>query len=389
MGFETVTADSASFLFLKLLADRFVEFLISMPELELRHIDVSTAKISCESLLNSIPFVIGSEFITETWIQNIFKQLILIFKKETENVSIPQYLSSKRQDLKVPERVFFHLVDNDDPEYPFAFLATYATNYEDRIRHLPLSSALQEFKTDHKKLLTLLSCLNKAAVVSPLLGSFVDNGGMFHPLKLKSSKAYEILKAIPSLEKNGMGKIQNIDAIIAGDFPEDLAELLFPRPDEVDLNSNCNDNDDRILKDIDLVAKFGVDEADITIFEAPILEECPFCGHSDYEWVEADGLYGAYCNYCGAGLPLEPSMENYARIWNQWKQTEVRHTNSSLRACPICGAFTIERHNEDNWFWHKCTKCGCESGGAETRGEALKNWNRRHTPVNKASLSSR
>ena len=214
LGFETVTADtasfSASFSFLKLIADRFVEFLISMPELELKQIDAvsafttSTAKISCESLLNSIPFVIGSEFITETWLQNIFKQLIMIFKKETENVSIPQYLSSKRQDLKVPERVFFHLVDNDDPEYPFAFLATYTTNYENRIRHLPLSSALQEFKTDHKKLLTLLSCLNKAAVVSPLLGSFVDNGGMFHPLKLKSGEAYEILKAIPSLEKNGI-----------------------------------------------------------------------------------------------------------------------------------------------------------------------------------------
>ena len=249
---------------------------------------------------------------------------------------------------------------------------------------------------------------------------------------------------IAEVVKLATGKIQNIDAIVAGDFPEDLAGLLFPRPDEVNLNSDCNDNDyicphtaavlygigvridndplllfeirsidadklvwkvlsgrvekmlenadkdnDRILKGIDLVAKFGVDEADTKIFEAPILEECPFCGHNDYEWIEADGLHGAYCNYCGAGLPLELSMEDYAKIWNQWKQTEVRHTNSSLRACPICGSFSIERHNEGNWFWHKCTECGCESGGAETRGEALKSWNRRHTPINKTSLSSR
>ncbi len=219
LGFENADKPehSASFSFLKLLADRFVEFLMSMPELELKNFasspdsPASAKNISCESLLNSIPFVVGSEFITETWIQSIFKQLISVFKKEIadytatrNNGSVVQYLSSKRQDLKVPERVFFHLVDNDDPEYPFAFLATYSTNYEDRIRHLPLSYALQEFKTNHKKLLTLLSCLNKATVASPLLGSFVDSGEMFHPLKLKKDEAYEVLRAIPNLEGSGI-----------------------------------------------------------------------------------------------------------------------------------------------------------------------------------------
>ena len=224
LGFEDIdkSEHSASFSFLTLLADRFVEFLMSMPELELKHLAKSTNSsdnsspdslpsskniISCESLLNSVPFVIGSELITETWIQNIFKKLIAVFRQEVESYlarSIAQYLSSKRQDLKVPKRVFFHLVDNDDPECPFAFLATYSTNYEDRIRHLPLSYALQKFKTNHKKLLTLLSCLNKAAVASPLLGSFVDSGEMFHPLKLKKDEAYEVLRAIPNLEGSGI-----------------------------------------------------------------------------------------------------------------------------------------------------------------------------------------
>ncbi len=231
------------------------------------------------------------------------------------------------------------------------------------------------------------------------------------------------------------GKIQNIDALAAGDFPEDLPYILFPRPDEVDLHCGCPDHDynylcphtaavlygigvridhdplllfeirgvdvdkfvwrvvgsrvegmlknadkdsDRILKGIDLVSKFGVDETDIKIFEAPVLEDCPFCGHNDYEWVEADGKHGAYCKYCGSGLPLENTMADYARIWNHWKQTEIKHTNLSLRACPICGAFDIQRYNEHNWFWHKCTECGCESGGAEIRSEAFKNWNRRY-----------
>lgn len=216
MGFEVVpTPVSASWSFMKLLADRFVEFLVTMPELELIQGNLN-AKIPCESLLNSIPFSVGSEFINEDWIQNIFKKLTEIFNSEVTNYkgSVAKYLSEKRQDLKIPERVFFHLVDNDDPEYPFAFLATYATTYNGtvsdgktpnkKIRHLPLSYVLQEFKMDHKKLLTLLSCLNRAAEVSPLLGSFVDSGEMFHPLKLKSYEAYEILKAIPSLEQNGI-----------------------------------------------------------------------------------------------------------------------------------------------------------------------------------------
>ena len=199
-----------------------------------------------------------------------------------------------------------------------------------------------------------------------------------------SSLPFEVTAEIRPLPKDKVdeavtlaaGKIQNIDALAAGDFPKDLPDILFPRGADVDLHCNCPDHvynyicphtaavlygigvkidrdplllfkvrgidvdkfiwrvvgsrveemlknadkdSDRILKGIDLVAKFGVDEADTKIFEAPVLEDCPFCGHNDYEWVEADGKHGAYCKYCGAGLPLEDTMEDYARIWNHWR----------------------------------------------------------------------
>ena len=272
----------------------------------------------------------------------------------------------------------------------------------------------------------------------------IQNGSITARVVGNSSIPVEVeaeIKPLPEDEideavKLAAGKIQNIDALAAGDFPEDLPDILLPRPYEVDLHSDCQDNDyicphtaavlygigvridrdplllfeirgidvdkfiwrvvgsrvegmlknadkdsDRILKGIDLVAKFGVDEADTKIFEAPVLEDCPFCGNNDYEWFEAERKHGAYCKHCGSGLPLEDTMEDYARIWNHWKKTEIKPTNSSLRACPICGAFEIQRYNENGWFWHKCTECGCESGGAETRSEAVKNWNRRHTPV--------
>ena len=263
-------------------------------------------------------------------------------------------------------------------------------------------------------------------------------GDSFRPFAVTATIKPLSEDKIDEAVKLASGKIQNIDALAAGDFPEDLPDILFPRPDEVDLKCDCSEyaynyicphtsavlygigaridrdplllfeirsidvdkfiwrvvgsrvegmlknadkDSDRILKGVDLVAKFGVDEADSKIFEAPVLEDCPFCGHNDYEWIEADGKHGAYCKYCGSGLPLEDTMEDYARIWNHWKQAEIKHTNSSLRACPICGAFIIQRYNECNWFWHKCTECGCESGGAETRSEAFKNWNRRYYPM--------
>ena len=115
------------------------------------------------------------------------------------------YLTEKSQHLRVPERVFFHLVESKDADYPFAFLATYATrDNQGKIQHVPLRYALTEYKNDREKLLTLLACLNRAAEVSPLISGFVERGEMFHPLKLTSREAYAFLKALPEIENAGI-----------------------------------------------------------------------------------------------------------------------------------------------------------------------------------------
>ena len=72
-------------------------------------------------------------------------------------------------------------------ECPFAFLATYATKDRgEKVRHMPLQYALTEYRTDREKLLQLLSCLNRASEVSPLIAEFVEKGELFHPLRLTS-----------------------------------------------------------------------------------------------------------------------------------------------------------------------------------------------------------
>ena len=119
--------------------------------------------------------------------------------------TVEMYLTEKNQKLHVPERVFFHLVENKDEEFPFAFLATYATKGEEgRVKHVPLKYALTEYKNEREKLLSLLACLNRAAEVSELVSGFMETGELFHPLKLTSEEAYTFLKQIEQIENTGI-----------------------------------------------------------------------------------------------------------------------------------------------------------------------------------------
>ena len=127
-----------------------------------------------------------------------------IFAREigTYDGTVAFYLAEQSQRLRVPERVFFHLVESRNEEFPFAFLATYATQGENgHVSHVPLQYALTEYGGAREK---LLACLNRAAEVSPLIGSFMESGELFHPLKLTAEEAYELLKQTEDFEKAGI-----------------------------------------------------------------------------------------------------------------------------------------------------------------------------------------
>ena len=97
------------------------------------------------------------------------------------------------------------MVESGEGEYPFAFLATYATRDENqKVRHMPLRYALTEYESKRDKLLELLACLNRASEVSPLIGEFVEKGELFHPIRLTSEEAYQILKDVPRIEEAGI-----------------------------------------------------------------------------------------------------------------------------------------------------------------------------------------
>lgn len=205
-GAETVGASAA---FLTLLSDTFFKRLTNLPDLELLRENACAAlsEQDVESLLSAVPFALGAEHITEKWLQRQCDGLNEVFAREMGAYSgtVALYLAERSQNLRVPERVFFHLVENKDDEYPFAFLATYATRDEKgTVRHMPLQYALTEYRTQREKLLELLSCLNRAAEVSGLVAEFMESGEMFHMLRLTAAEAYAFLTQIEAIENAGI-----------------------------------------------------------------------------------------------------------------------------------------------------------------------------------------
>ena len=195
--------------FLYQVADTFFKQLTDLPELELvrQKAKVTLGEETAEELLWAVPFVIGAEYISKKWLKNAFKKLQAIFAREIAayDGTVEMYLTEKNQELRVPERVFFHLVENPKDDCPFAFLATYATKGTDgKVKHVPLKYALTEFSSDRGKLLSLLACLNRAAEVSELIAGFMDSGELFHPLKLSADEAYTILRQVEEIEKTGI-----------------------------------------------------------------------------------------------------------------------------------------------------------------------------------------
>ena len=209
MGFHDCPADPSA-RFLWQVCRVFLRDLTAIPELELARdkVKVEPTGDDIDNLTSLVPFIVGSEYVNETWIRHLFQKLKQVFARQVRKYegTVNLYLTEKNQNMRLPERIFFHLVENrEDKDYPFAFLATYATKESNgKIRHVPLSYALTEYQGDRKKLIALLSCLDKAAEVSELVAGFMESGEMFHALRLTAEEAFQFLKDVEKIEQAGI-----------------------------------------------------------------------------------------------------------------------------------------------------------------------------------------
>ncbi len=106
-------------------------------------------------------------------------------------------------------RVHFNLAENRaDPEFPFAFMATYTTQLSAQLKaqHLPLGRALRDYAgtANKDKLLALLVPVQRAAEACPWLKAMVDAGTVFHPLRWSPQDASRLLASTPELEAAGI-----------------------------------------------------------------------------------------------------------------------------------------------------------------------------------------
>ncbi len=107
-------------------------------------------------------------------------------------------------------RVCFHLAENRrDPDYPFAFMATYAPSTlgnGKKIQYQPLSKALQQYAGAENKdaLIKLLSPIQLASESSELVGQLVSSGDVYAPLAWTPREAYQFLKDVPFMEQSGI-----------------------------------------------------------------------------------------------------------------------------------------------------------------------------------------
>lgn len=201
---ESVETD-VSIAYLINVAQEFVSALKNDGEIEVTRTFRFPSETVYQQLMNKAPFVTGYEFITVQWLKDVHQELAAIFSEELSHLqsSVSEYIQSKNRSLIVAGRVYFHLVESKQEGFPFAFLATYATKYQDKVSHMPLKNALAEFN-DSSEMLSLLSAVGRVANESVFISQLVESGELFSPLRFNENEAYQFLKETPLYEEQGV-----------------------------------------------------------------------------------------------------------------------------------------------------------------------------------------
>jgi SNF2 family DNA or RNA helicase len=150
---------------------------------------------------------LGADSIRSQW-QNL-DQWLCAQVNQTYNGQLADFLQTKAPHWHQVGRVCFHLAENkSDPDYPFAFMATYATQITSggQIRFKPLAQALSEYAGEKNKdaLIQLLSPIDLAAKRSAQVQSQLTSGEIYHPHAWTANEAYEFIQEAPLYEESGI-----------------------------------------------------------------------------------------------------------------------------------------------------------------------------------------
>lgn len=162
-------------------------------------------------LILSMPPMPGGEYCTPDVIAGIWIDLdnwamnYIAGNKDGLAGFLQQYAPLWRQ----VGRVCFHLAENKkDPEFPFAFMATYVPRLgkNARAQHLPLNQALSEYAgaNNREALLRLLEPVYSASTRCNWVQELLESNDIYYPLAWSPEEAYLFLKDVPLLEESGL-----------------------------------------------------------------------------------------------------------------------------------------------------------------------------------------
>ena len=163
------------------------------------------------TLVLTAPMMPGSEYLAPDILLALWAEMASAASTAlaAAKTDLQSFLKALNPAWNLVGRVHFNLAENRrDPDYPFAFMATYTTQLsaQAKAQHLPLGQALREYAgTANKgKLLTLLVPIQRAAESCAWLRPMVDAGEIFHPLRWSVQDASRFLSNVPELEAAGV-----------------------------------------------------------------------------------------------------------------------------------------------------------------------------------------
>ncbi|MBM1172697.1 DEAD/DEAH box helicase [Microvirga arabica] len=163
------------------------------------------------TLVLTAPMMPGAEYLTADILLGLWADLSTAFTASfiAAGTDLQAFLKTLNPAWNLIGRVHFNLAENRrEPEWPFAFLATYTTRLsaQAKVQHVPLGQALREYAgaANRDKLLSLLVPVQRAAEHFGWLKAMVDTGEIFHPLRWSPAEAARLLNSVPGLESAGV-----------------------------------------------------------------------------------------------------------------------------------------------------------------------------------------
>jgi non-specific serine/threonine protein kinase len=165
---------------------------------------------SAQRMIDSAPPMAGAEYLSPDLLQEKWSSLdewLMAAVTEQEG-GLSAFLATHAPRWHISGQVYFHLAENkNDPELPFAFMATWLPNAgQGAGRHQPLAKALSLYagRGARKKLEQLLQPIDLAARSSKLIKTMVEQKLIYRPQAWHAAQAYQFLQQVPSLQDSGV-----------------------------------------------------------------------------------------------------------------------------------------------------------------------------------------